>query len=98
MRQKLYALKLRLRHYIDQTRLLPEENRRLQLDLRSTSSVLDDYRTAVQQENVLSQSYKYNMEEWKREATSIREELARTRQDAQGAESELVKYGNNLEY
>lgn len=96
MRQKLYGFKLRLRHYIDQTRPLVEENQRLLLNVQATSSALDD---RVQQEDALSQFYEYRMGELKVETTSLREELARTRQElqaAQGAESELVKYANTL--
>ena len=84
MCQKIYGLKLGLRHYIDQTRPLVEENQRSSLTLQATSSALD-YKAAAQQENALAQSYKYKTEEWKLEATGIREELASTRQELQGA-------------
>lgn len=86
MCQKLYGLDLELRHYIDQTPSLVKENQRLSLTLQATSSALDDYKAAAQQENALSQSYKYKTEEWRLEATGIREELASTRQELQGAE------------
>ena len=92
MRQTIYSTKLKLMHYIDQNQSLVAENQRLQLKVLAMSSDLDTYKAAVQQEHVLSQSHKNSMEEWKLEATNLREELARTQELQTGAECELIKY------
>ena len=95
MRQTIYSTKLKLMHYIDQNQSLVAEYQRLQLKVLAMSSDLDTYKAAVQQEHALSQSHKNSMEEWKLEATNLREELARTQELQTGAECKLIKYAKH---
>lgn len=74
---------IELTHYIDQIKSLVEDNERLQLNVQEVSLELDTYKVASQQDHALIQSHKDSMDEWKLEATNLREELARTRQELQ---------------